>query len=1203
MNLATDMDCQVPGQQAAAGDAGGERVLKLTLLVVLGCLFCVWFSALHANTGFVRFESLTIEDGLGQNTVGSLLQDSRGFIWLGTEAGLQRYDGQEFRTFRHDPAEPDSLADNFVISLAEGPDGSIWVGTMAGGIHRLDQASGRMERIRVRGAEPDTHGLIWAIHVNDRGDVWAATQDGALYRAVDQNEFRVLAPEVPMAEIVDGRRPIAAPFVAVTEDVHGDIVFGTADGLVRLNDDMEFVPWEKTTIGDSVPSGFFVSALNVDRQGNLWAGGAGSVFRVSSGGRVEQFGEDHPLGQAALDTAIWAIDQDPEGYLWFATFSSGLWRYDPDQESLMQFRGDPSMPRGLAEDNLMTAMVDHSGLLWIGTESHGAQRLNPQALRFGQFGHHPIKEDSLPHPVVWAIENKGDKLWVGTQEGLAVMNWPDTEEASQVRRFHGRSDEETRSLQASHISGVRTDSKGGLWVATLSGLWYGQDDPDAEDGMKLAPVNVAEALDQDYAAPIPSITVDSYGNLLIAWEESIAARFSDNERWEVLLDAEELRLGYIHAIWLRNDSDLWISGEHGLLLYDLAADRPRYLIAGDDRSGEAEHISLRHGGVFGFDQAEDGSVWLGSQTGLYWVNLDAGEWRRYSQGDGMPSDSVYAVALDSSGYVWVSTAQGLTRLDPLSKEFISFDVSDGLQSNEFNGGVVAKLEDGRLAFGGLNGINVFRPEKMEMRSPPPPVSITAVQVGDRLIDDLLLGSDTQITVPHYDNFITVDFSALDFRNPRKNRFQYRLDGFDEDWRDAARFNQAIYTNLPPGHYTLQVKAANSLGVWNEEGESLRLRVEAAPWWQPLAIVGYFILAFLVTAFLFRLYLRRLARERLIDRERERRELSERLQRVTARLAASVDPERVLDRLHENLVDLVDVEAMVLFTDNGEHYDLNGERGNEQAIKSLSKLPTRLSAAVDRAKQSGRVELLEEGELIMLAYPRPGDSSAVLVPLRVSGARYGFLALGRQGPAFNHQERELLSVVGTQAMVALEKANLFARVEELATTDGLTGLFNRRHIETLALEELARAERYSHGMALLMIDIDHFKTINDRYGHDEGDLCLKRFARLLTDETRRSDLVGRFGGEEFMAVLPETTRDKAVEVANRIRERVTQTAFSDHVLEGDLSVSIGMTIRKSGENSLQDMIRRADRALYQTKRGGRNQVVIATKDDDASGSVE
>ncbi len=1164
--------------------------LRLFLPGIACLLLLPGFVSAASSPEFTRFESLTIEDGLRQNTAGSLLQDSQGFIWIGTEAGLHRYDGQEFRLFRHEPGNPDSLADNFSLTLAEDPDGWIWIGTMSGGIHRLNSRTGKVERVAISAADADTHGLIWGIHAEASGRVWAVSHDGVLLKEADETSFRVLSA----AATDDEDKAVSAPYIALEKDAHGRMVFATTRGLARLNDDGELVAWRERSDGTTIPSDHVVSALFRDSQGNLWAGGGGGVYQLPMDGGLIKYGKDHPLGEIASNAAIWTIDEGVDGHLWIATYGRGLLRFNRERDIVRRFSADPAMPRSLAEDNLMALLVDSSGLVWVGTESSGLQRLNPQALSFGQFGHHPFNEESLPNPVVWAIEARDDgTMWVGTQQGLARLGWPaEAELESAMRMQVDGSDSEP------HITSLHDDGQQRLWIGSMQGLWQSDASPDGDGQYTRVPL--FELLDEEppaYWPPIYSVVGDQSGRLYLTLEDSVVGGSvdadKDNTDWGRLIDSTRTGLGELHGLWQGADERLWMVGARGVARYDINDDRIDLRIGNAEWQGEGPLLELSHGGISGLAEDDDSTVWLATQTGVYRVDLESQGVRHFTDKDGLPADVAYTIGLDSSGNVWASTSLGLAVISGDDEHIQTFDVSDGLQSNEFNAGAFKRLPDGRMVFGGLNGINVFDPSRLERHSPPPPVAITSVTLGEqdyRDFDWVLSGE--ALEVPYQERYVAFTYTALDFRNPARNRFEYKLQGFDEAWRSADRLNRAVFTNLPPGDYVFRVRAANSLGVWNEKGVSMPFRVQTPPWLHPIAFVLYALTLLLLLFLAFRLYVRRQTRERLIEEERDRRVLAENLQRVSARLAATLDSDRVMDQLASILEDMLAIDTAVLFLEDDGRLQLLGSRGNESARRSLERAPGLLPDAVERTRSSAVVQLLEHGELMLLSHPDPKQVSGALVPLVSSDEGIGLLGITRKGAAFSPLERDLLSSIGTQAMMALQKARLFARVQELATTDGLTGLLNRRHFEHSAIQELERACRYSHETTLLLLDIDYFKRINDRHGHEVGDDCLKRFSRLLVDELRRSDLVARFGGEEFIALLPETGLDRGMEVAERIRHALESLKIPPKLAAGDLTISIGLSLAEDEAKDLETLVREADMALYEAKRQGRNRVVAS-----------
>jgi len=988
-------------------------VLKLLVLAsfFLGLFFTHDVAAEELPPDFTRFESLTIEDGLSQNTVGSILQDRRGYIWLGTEAGLHRYDGQQFRLFRHDPDDPGSLADNFALSLEEDGDGQIWVGTMGGGVHRLNPRDGTVERIPVRGGRGEDLGIIWDLHVDDVGQVWAASQGGALLRRRGEAHFRLLEAA--------NEKDSPAPFTAVGSGPDGRIVFGTGQGLVQVDESHSKIePWHELPSGDSIPNDFFISALMLDREGRLWAGGGGGLFHIDQDLQLHDFDDDHPVAQQAASHAVWDMAEGQGGHIWMASYGGGLWSYHPGSDDFRRYEPDPSRSHSLSENNILAVSVDQSGLVWVGTESHGAQKINPQAMAFGHFTHHPTNKASLPNPVVWAIEGDQDNIvWVGTQSGLAGLRWPEGDSVREVIR--PSPDEDDQAGPEHHISSLHRDPDSGLWIGTLNGLWWmpGSFDPESEyrqvvldDKVELGDISGPES--------VLSIASDDSGNVFFSFQDQVLVRIpsaaSDGGDWHIILESGDHGVGLIHGLWYAGQGQLWVAGETGLVLYDLSEDSLVLRIAEPDQyDGEASYrfIGMNHGGVNDLIE-RDGILWLAGSLGAFRLDMESGDYQRYTEDKGLPSDVVYSIEGGDEEHVWLTTAQGLVMLSESNGEVRVFDVSDGLQSNEFNAGASTVLGDGRLAFGGLNGVNVFQPSEVLTAPSLPSVEITGVRVSGSSLPGMLFEYDSDpIMLDPSDDVLEIEFSALDFRNPARNRFRFRLVGFEEDWRVARMGEPAVYTNLPPGRYIFHIQAASGPGAWNEDGARLKVIKRHAPWEHPLAWLAYGLLAMVLLLTLVRrwgLYEKKRLKESHASGGAESIHALNVFLRAVQQSSDVDRADAVLDELHT----LIDLEAAALFKEGRVRHECIACVGPEAAQIALARIPALTPGAIARARESGGLEPLRDDERVAIAYPGSVQAHGLVLPVVRDGQFIAALVVTRAQP-FSPPDHELLENIRYQ----------------------------------------------------------------------------------------------------------------------------------------------------------------------------------------------
>jgi diguanylate cyclase (GGDEF)-like protein len=447
-----------------------------------------------------------------------------------------------------------------------------------------------------------------------------------------------------------------------------------------------------------------------------------------------------------------------------------------------------------------------------------------------------------------------------------------------------------------------------------------------------------------------------------------------------------------------------------------------------------------------------------------------------------------------------------------------------------------------------------------------------------------------VTLNHFDDVIALEFVAFDFAAPERNQFEFKLEGFDVFWRDDASGNRAIYTDLDAGDYTFQVRGTNKDGIWSESMATLQIRVLPAPWETWWAYTAYVLLILSSLYAAWRLQRYRLLRENALKHEQQRRHWAETLNQLTQALLGTLDDAEIADQLLDNLGWIVPYENAALYLEQGTEIRLVAHRGlRTEDVLSFRLMPEdnpKIFAGLRAGRSAGHLEsAMVDGTPLAL----PGDPDWLAVPMTTRAEEFALLLLGRTQREYEPQEVAMTSSFAQQAVVALENAKLFAEVQNLATTDGLTRLSTRRHFLDQAELEYTRSRRYGRQLSLLMLDADRFKQVNDQYGHEVGDRVLKLIASVCRTNLRHFDIIGRYGGEEFIIALPETGGETAAEVAERIRSHVCELVVTTHKGDLNVSVSLGCATLAEDIEDLADLINRADAALYAAKRGGRDQV--------------
>lgn len=842
----------------------------------------------------LRFDRLSREQELSQVSVADIAQDRHGFLWVATQDGLNRFDGYGFTVFLHDPAEPGSLSQNQLIDLVPARDGSLWVvpfapgvidrydpateqfrayrhdpadpaslspgqvvpglvlddrdgrlwlGAAGGGIDLLDPATGRVEHLRPDSSDPGSlaSGNVSCLFEDRAGTLWIGTADAGLLRRRPGGEgvrpwfdsWR-FSPDEPEG-IPDDR------VTALHEDARGRLWIGTAHGLAemdRVRGTFRVVraPDPSRPGRDAVQ---FVTPtlprpILEDRAGALWVVTVAGLTRFDpETGELVDFGPDEPAPRTLPNRTIAAVLADRAGELWVATQGSGLLRYRPGTGGFAALRHDPQDPQSVGSDFLTSLFESREGVVWIGTTDAGLAKFG----RLKNTIRHYAR--GLADDMVYAVfEDSAGALWVGTLAGGLHRFDPGRERV--VERYANLPGD-PRDLGADWVRAIHEDRQGRFWVGTVGGGLALLDRAagrvarryrnDPEDSRSLANDGVF-AIDEDRAGRLWLATAGGWD--LFDPESGAFTHFRNDPD-----DPESLVNDGTRFTVEDRAGRLWIGTNLGLSRYDPATGR-----FANFRHDPRRPESLANDTVMDLHEDAAGRIWVATYGGgLDLLDPSTATARQLTVRDGLPSNAIYSVLPDEDGHLWLSSNRGIARFDPASGAIETFDVGDGLQGSEFNGGAFFRSPRGELLFGGIYGVNAFFPREMRRNEHVPPVVLTAFRrLGRPERFPRPLAELAEILLSHRDRLIAFDFAALDFTHPEKNRYAYRLEGFDRNWIDIGTRRTAQFTNLDPGRYTFRVRASNGDGVWNEEGAAIRLVVVPPPWQRWWAWLGYLALA-------------------------------------------------------------------------------------------------------------------------------------------------------------------------------------------------------------------------------------------------------------------------------------------------------------------------------------------------------------------------
>lgn len=786
----------------------------------------------------IRFRHLGIDDGLSQCFASAILQDKDGYIWFGTEEGLNRYDGYHFKIYHHDPHNRDSLGNNTVTELHQDASGIIWVGTSKG-LNRFDPATETFTRYDYDPEKPDGLGgnRIGCITSDSFGCIWIGTRRGVNRFDPRSGKWRLYAP----AGESEPEYKNAVLTIWVAEN--GQIWLGTNGlGLVRLDPESGkctgFLPEPGTAETGTIETRPVITAIYRSPTDPfvLWLGTNRGPWKFDL--RKKEYAlldadREPVFGIHCVISDICSTDGGKT--LWIGTYYSGLFNYDPIKKTLVNFLSDPARPDTLSDNLVSDLMVDRTGLLWIATMSM-VDIFDSRLLRFG---HRRVSRDRLAprgHGTWGVCRDKKGVVWIGSNDGL--YRWDPESDVCEPYELKNDARMGAGRPMKTVAHTIMEDDRERLWVGS-SGHGLYRLAPDRENYARVSldfqrpngkkyKARVIDALHQD---PEGFIWVGARRGLF-----RIDPR-DDSRRYYYLIPGQEgeqdRKMVAIIDIADSRGGNLWFGSIYGLCLYrrEMESFKIWKKIENDNNSLSSNNIRCVY-------EDELGIVWIGTDGGgLNRFDPVSGEFKHYHKREGLPSATVYGILPDNQGYLWLSTNKGLTRFDPIRETMRHYDSRDGLQADEFNKNGFFRCADGQLIFGGIDGINMFYPRLIRDNPHVPPLVMNSfkilnqpVEIGNGSPLRRSIGTTRELVLSHRDYVFSFEFSALDFTAPTKNRYKYKLEGLGDEWIDLGNKHDISFSTLPPGDFTLRIMGSNNDGVWNEDGISLRITI-TPPFWQ------------------------------------------------------------------------------------------------------------------------------------------------------------------------------------------------------------------------------------------------------------------------------------------------------------------------------------------------------------------------------------
>jgi ligand-binding sensor domain-containing protein/signal transduction histidine kinase len=756
----------------------------------------------------LKFSRLEIGSGLSNSNVTSFLQDSRGFMWIGTRDGLNKYDGYEFKVYRNDQEDTTTLLKNHIYQLFEDSRGTIWVSTRGGGFHFYDQKHDRFVRVK----EFSSYCVIAHITEDKDRNVWISGihKEQAFTARLDYSSQQWQYYHI---------FPSLEPVTFLSQDSGDEFLIGVRrTGFYKWNRKTNTVKPFLPEVGnpESIMSRSFLRAAR-DQQNNLWITTAIGLCKFDP--RTEKFTNfstevyrDFPGLAAIVELCV------DKHFVWLGTENGGLLRFDSRKNSFTSFLPDKNDIESISDLSIWSVYKDREGRIWIGTFSRGLCILDAMKEKFSELN------IPLENEIVNAIhKDYKNRLWIGTEGGLVMKD-------GDVIKYFRHDAAKPASLSNDPVLSIYEDSHHQMWFGTWTG---GLERFNEKNGN----FNHFQAIESDpttIASPnVFSITEWSKtGQLLVTSFRGLNVMI-DAEKgiFERHVDARHASNNTLSVVYEDHEGNIWTGSNAELNLYNIKTrQRTRYYV------GSLNDSTTVGGYVNCILEDSKNRLWVGASNGLHLIRNK--KWvERFTTKNGLPNNIVRGILEDSKGRLWLSTTQGLSQFDPATGRFQNYDMSDGLPGNEFKANACFKNSDGQLFFGG-KGIVAFYPDSLKRNPHVPTVVITDLKLFNESVeiggDDKILSEQAsesrEISLDHQYNFFTLNFVALNFTATSKNKYAYKLEGFNNNWTQAGDQRSATFTNLDPGTYTFQVIASNNDGLWNEHGAKLIIHI-LPPWWK------------------------------------------------------------------------------------------------------------------------------------------------------------------------------------------------------------------------------------------------------------------------------------------------------------------------------------------------------------------------------------
>ncbi|MBN2635115.1 MAG: hypothetical protein JXR61_02510 [Prolixibacteraceae bacterium] len=820
--------------------------LKLKRLIFLTSIFIFSTLSIKAQPENIKFNRIGVDDGLSQGTIYDIRQDYLGFLWFATENGLNRFDGYNFKVYKHNIRDKNSISSNRITFILEDDKKNLWIGTDEG-LNLYDRNNDRFIK------DPNwPKNSLTAVAEDEKNNLWIGSNNFLYYLNLTQNTLKVYSPN----DSINSRGYLSNGIInSIIIDNKKNVWIATNNGLNLYNKEKDdFITYYHNDNDPNSLSDNHVASLLEDKEGRLWAGTSAGLDLFTNAkdipikGNFIHFQNNISDKNSISRGRVFVIMEDDKQNLWIGTENGGLNRlnlamYKNGNTRFFHYTNNSADDNSLSFNSVGSIHQDKQNNIWIGTMGNGINMINAFEKQFIHIKNQPGSSNSLSNNMVNTFMEDGDYMWIGTEGGLNRYNKND----GTFKRFT-HDPQSPASIGSNAVWAICKTTLGDLWV----GNWAG--------GLNLFNYN-NETFTHFYRNSennnslsnnnIFSITEDSNANIWIGTIGGGISVYNPTNKTFTTYNLENSNLGdYIYAILEAKNGDFWIVTSDDLVRFDITQKTFEHFV---HDVNDSTTISSKQ--VFDVFEDSKGNIWAGTDQGLNLWEKNGKTFKHFNVENGLPDNGVRSILEDDHGNLWLGTYKGLSKFInavdiPEQPNFKNYTIEDGIQSNEFRGRSAYRGVDGKMYFGGVNGFNIFHPDSIKDNPYIPNIVFTEfllfnkpVQIAEKnspLKNDISLTHEIKLN--HTQSFFTIKFVAFNYNAPEKNEYATILDGLEKEWNYINNKREVSYRNLKPGKYTLRVKASNNDGVWNTEGASIKITI-LPPWWLTWYFKAIYVILF------------------------------------------------------------------------------------------------------------------------------------------------------------------------------------------------------------------------------------------------------------------------------------------------------------------------------------------------------------------------